>query len=47
VFKEDKMNSIKLIITRFWKNAFSAGTNMVILVLNFSMECSIYVYLHG
>jgi len=48
VFKEDKMNLIKLIITTFWKNAFSAGTNRVFfLVLNFSLECSTYVHLRG
>jgi len=48
VFKEDKMNLIKLIITTFWKNAFSAGTNgVVFLVLNFGLECLTYVHLRG
>jgi len=47
VFKEDKLKLIKLIITRFWKNVSSAGTNRVVLVLSFSMERYTYVNLHG
>jgi len=35
VFKEDKMNPIKLISARFLKNEFSTGTNRVVLVFKF------------
>jgi hypothetical protein len=47
VITEDKMNLTKLIIARFWKNAFSAGTSRVVLVLSFSMERYTFVNLCG